>query len=712
MRRVERIVVVVAALLAACSSHSPSGATDAAGVVDTAMPPADGSGPSAGSAGTVGHYEAEAMTLGGGATVVGTADGRDRTEGDLGGEASARQAVTLAGSGDALTFTVLPAHAGASGFVIRYSIPDAGSGGGQATALAIAATNPDGSVVAQTLTLTSRYAWLYGGEVANTKLYNTPANALQFAKSNAPAHLYDEMQVILPHALDAGATVTLALGNAAAGIPVTVDFVELEILAPPLAPPADLLSITAGSCGATALDTNATGRAFDGVDDTGYASVFDAVIGTNPFNPTSGSGVQSAGTQEKDYYRSGSADARQDATMFALADHNFQSVKACLAAVAASSGVYTGLWIPPGRFYLRGSLAVPDGVAIRGAGMWYAKLVAVDTEPPVAAMDMANGQSGIASVSGDFRFTGSGSAGSTGVTLSDFSMFGNVTQRDVVDNPVPIAVIGAFSNSAFSNLWIEHYSQAVVIDGASTGDTITAIRARDTFADGIDLFGDTSHTQIANCQSRSNGDDGVAVWSQSATTVSTGNSVSHCEARLQWRGDGLAAYGGSGVTISDSLAADTLDGAGLKLATEFVATDLPDTFTMTATVSNVELDRCGGNTIQQFGALLTGAELEDVSSITLDHLTIDSPTFAAFDVRFLSNAGAVTPRGVVDGLVVTNARVLDDGDGATCAHVGSGETGRASFDACECPAATACTVDNLSPATFAIGADTCTAACN
>ena len=48
----------------------------------------------------VATYEAEAGTLGGAASIVGAADGSDRAVGDLGGEASQRQAVLLTQVGD------------------------------------------------------------------------------------------------------------------------------------------------------------------------------------------------------------------------------------------------------------------------------------------------------------------------------------------------------------------------------------------------------------------------------------------------------------------------------------------------------------------------------------------------------------------------------------------------------------------------------------
>ena len=661
--------------------------------------------------GTVGLYEAEAMMQLGGATTVGSADASDRAIGDLGGEASGRQAVTLAAASDGVSFAVLPVHGGANALVLRYSLPDAPTGGGTAGALVVEVTEPDGSTFAQTLALTSRYAWLYGGPAASTKLYNTPANAQAYAGSTAPTHLYDELPVRLPRALAAGATVRVGL-PAGATVPVTVDFVELEVVGPAGTAPAGFLSLV-GDCGAIPLDPRASGTVFDGADDSTYASTFEATIGTNPFNPTSGSGVQSAGTQEKDTYRNGPDDLLQDniaspATanlgMFALADHNFASLQRCVAAVAAGSGA--GVWIPPGRFYARGALQLPSHVAVRGAGRWYSKLAAVDTAPPMPVTNPANGRSGIASRSGALRLT-SGSGGATGVELADFAMFGNSTQRDVVDNPSPVGVFGEFVDSTFARLWMEHYSQAVVMTGSSSGDHLEDVRARDTFADGIDFFGDTRDSSIQRSQARGTGDDGFAIWSQGSDRASSGNSLMHAEASLQWLGDNFAVYGGSNATLSDLVGTDTLTGAGLKLATEFVTPTLPASFAMSGIrVSHVTLHRCGGTSPRTaFGAVLIGAELEDIAGIVLDDITIADPSNAAVDVRLLSAIGAIATRGKVEGVALSNARI----SGAeTCMSIGSGETGSAAFeDVCACPAASACTAVNLSPGSFGFSAGPC-----
>jgi hypothetical protein len=289
--------------------------------------------------------------------------------------------------------------------------------------------------------------------------------------------------------------------------PITIDFIELEAVPPALSQPPGYLSITNASCGAIAADTHGTGEVFDGIDDSSYGRVFHPVIGINPFN------VVSALTHEKDYYTTDPLldtllDARPNAvtgglSMWELADGNFQSLHKCIDLVGSSGGAHRGVWIPAGRFYARGFLPLPANIQIRGAGMWYSKFVAVDSTAPVPVT--FDGVTGIAGISGNLVFAGQPD-GSDSVVLSDFSMFGNVTQRDSPDARAPIGVNGMFTNSHFNALWIEHYVVGFSIHGNSSRDVVTNSRVRNTLADGFDLIGSPVGSLISNCHARSNGD--------------------------------------------------------------------------------------------------------------------------------------------------------------------------------------------------------------
>lgn len=176
-------------------------------------------------------YEAEAMKTSG--TILGPRYEPNTVE----MESSRGGAVKLSAAGEWLEFT---ATAKARALVLRYSLPDAPTGGGTATALRLLV---NGRVV-RMLGLTSRYAHLYGAYPFS----NDPAQG-------KPRNFYDELRV---------KDLTIAPGDvvrferpAADGVDCVVDLVDLEDVPAPLAAPAQSLNVR---------DFGATG---DGVaDDT------------------------------------------------------------------------------------------------------------------------------------------------------------------------------------------------------------------------------------------------------------------------------------------------------------------------------------------------------------------------------------------------------------------------------------------------------------
>nr|WP_228084235.1 discoidin domain-containing protein [Streptomyces sp. MA3_2.13] len=155
-------------------------------------------------------YEAEDATTGGGAEVVGP----NRDVGDIAGEASNRQAVTLESTGDYVEFTT---GASTNTLVTRFSIPDSPSGEGIDSTLNVYI---DGEPHAP-LQLTSRYAWLYGDEA-------NPGNS---PGSGGPRHIYDEAHLLLDRTVPAGSTIRLQK-DAENDTEYAIDFISLEQVAP------------------------------------------------------------------------------------------------------------------------------------------------------------------------------------------------------------------------------------------------------------------------------------------------------------------------------------------------------------------------------------------------------------------------------------------------------------------------------------------------
>ena len=138
----------------------------------------------------------------------------------LSAEASGRQAVKLTAPGQYVEFTTTrPANA----ITIRYSIPDAPAGGGIDAPITLSVNRKRSS-----LTLTSRYSWLYNQypfsndpnagllhpdwwvtECGCVPAFTTPTPT--FATPFRPARFYDEQRVLLDHVYAPGTEIRLTV---------------------------------------------------------------------------------------------------------------------------------------------------------------------------------------------------------------------------------------------------------------------------------------------------------------------------------------------------------------------------------------------------------------------------------------------------------------------------------------------------------------------
>lgn len=168
--------------------------------------------------------------------------GPDRTFGTIAAESSGRRSVQLDAAGEYVQFTASQA---ANSIVVRYVIPDAPDGGGITATLSLYI---DGRF-RQKLTLTSRYAWSYGGEEYT---YNKPA-------MGGAHHFFDEARALVGD-IPAGATVRLQKDADDTAEYYVVDLVDLEPVGPPKDMPVGFLSITT-DCGAAPDDGNDDGPA-------------------------------------------------------------------------------------------------------------------------------------------------------------------------------------------------------------------------------------------------------------------------------------------------------------------------------------------------------------------------------------------------------------------------------------------------------------------
>lgn len=173
---------------------------------------------------------------------TGTVIGPDRTAYTLAAEASGRRAVRLV-PGQHVEF-VLPRATNA--ITVRYSIPDAPRGGGITAPLHVTV---DGKA-RQTMTLTSRYSWLYNQypfsndptadllhpdwwvtECGCVPAATTPAPV--FGKPFRPMRFYDEQRLPLGRTHRAGARLRLSAPPGSAAAWTVIDLMDSHLVAPP-----------------------------------------------------------------------------------------------------------------------------------------------------------------------------------------------------------------------------------------------------------------------------------------------------------------------------------------------------------------------------------------------------------------------------------------------------------------------------------------------
>ncbi|HLZ60793.1 MAG TPA: hypothetical protein VKR06_27920, partial [Ktedonosporobacter sp.] len=187
-----------------------------------------------GSGATLPYVEMEAHN----ATTNGSILGPDFTLGTLASDAVDRQAVRLT-QGQSVEFTLTQA---ANSINVRYSIPDAGGGGGISAPLSIYI---NGVKLTNNLQLTSKYSWLYGAPGFGD------CNANDWSKSpgGTPHHMYDEVHTRLPE-MGVGTKVKLQVDPEDNAPSYTIDVADFQEVPAALTQPAGYISVTDAAYGA------------------------------------------------------------------------------------------------------------------------------------------------------------------------------------------------------------------------------------------------------------------------------------------------------------------------------------------------------------------------------------------------------------------------------------------------------------------------------
>jgi hypothetical protein len=157
----------------------------------------------------------------------------DTTAYTLAAEASGRRAVKLTAPGQYVEFTLTrPANA----ITIRYSIPDAVAGGGIDAPITLTLNGERRS----TLTLTSKYSWLYAMYPFSNDPNADPNPGWwkpepdPVTKPFRPMHFYDEQRVLLDHVYGPGETIRLTVPQGSNAAWTVIDLMDFEKVAPPV----------------------------------------------------------------------------------------------------------------------------------------------------------------------------------------------------------------------------------------------------------------------------------------------------------------------------------------------------------------------------------------------------------------------------------------------------------------------------------------------
>jgi hypothetical protein len=224
--------------------------------------------------------------------------------------------------------------------------------------------------------------------------------------------------------------------------------------------------------------------------------------------------------------------------------------------VAQAKAQAKTVWIPAGTFTVNRHIIL-DGVTVKGAGPWYSVL-------------HGNG----VGIYGRYVVDG---GPSQNVHVSDFAVIGEVQERNDADQVNGVG--GALSNSSVSNLWIQHTKVGAWMDGPFTNFTFSGNRVLDQTADGLNLHDGITSSTVSNNFIRNTGDDGLALWAEH--NQESGDSFTHNTVIAPILANNIAIYGGSGITVSDNVVADTqTQGGGLHFANRFSAVPVAGTFTV------------------------------------------------------------------------------------------------------------------------------------
>jgi Pectate lyase superfamily protein/Bacterial TSP3 repeat len=195
------------------------------------------------------------------------------------------------------------------------------------------------------------------------------------------------------------------------------------------------------------------------------------------------------------------------------------------------------VWLPPGTYYQSASITI-DGISFLGAGMWHTALIAT----PASLNQL--------------RPAG------TGPRIADVYLE-NTAQSERGPSGYAVLNSGTVTNWTIENVWITHTITGPWVGGSN--GIVRGCRIRSTFADGIHTNG--SDLLIENNHIRGTGDDGIALYSQTASPEPVNTD---CTARFNtviatYWGQNASRGGGTNMVFEDNYLADNARAAAFSI---------------------------------------------------------------------------------------------------------------------------------------------------
>lgn len=222
----------------------------------------------------------------------------------------------------------------------------------------------------------------------------------------------------------------------------------------------------------------------------------------------------------------------------AIPDDAGDDTAAIQACIDAAHQRHLAVWLPPGTWRQSARLDL-DGVALRGAGMWYTTV-----EGSIAGDDWG-GRVGF-SLHGDRP------------SVSGLLVTSAVHTSRAIKGGKPFTVgAGGCRDWRIEDVWVTHTNVGLWMAGS--GGVVRGSRIRCTYADAINIGRGASGCLVEGNHVRGCGDDGIALLSETGVhgpRPTSGNTVRGNTVSAIWWGHNGDLAGGEGNTWEDNLFAD------------------------------------------------------------------------------------------------------------------------------------------------------------